>query len=271
MLISGCQSMPEINSENTSKIKNINVPNINNSASVSAGEVMYTNINKIGTIILKPNEQVVITTNNCMFDSCKLSSEKLQAKLNQNSIFYKGSSNEGNIMICSLEAIMVMKSSNDSSFTFCLVEGEVKGLFDKIYILGGSLNGTVYTPNVPTFTETELSFNPNGPTSREIVFDKLEADNLFFTYKEYKDNQVIKTQPVTQKVSSLPFSVVIKDAEFLITEIKDKLQFTVNKVMKSSIDDETLVNCISKKLGKPYKNKLNLNRCAAMYGVAFPD
>jgi hypothetical protein len=175
-------------------------------------------------------------------------------------------------MICSLEAIMIMKSSNDSLFTFCLVEGEVKGLFDKVVMPGASLNGTVYSPNVPTFIETELSFNPNGPTSREIIFDKLEADNLFFTYKEYKDNQVVKTQPITHKLSSLPFSVAIKDAEFLITEIKDKLQFTVKKVMTSSVDDETLVNCIGKKTGNRItNNKLKLKICAVMYGIAFPD
>lgn len=262
MLISGCQSMPERNSENTSTIRNINVPNINNSVNVGTGEVMYTNINKIGTIVLKPNEQTVITADLPLMNH--------QANVNQNSIFLKGASSNGNIMICSLGA--TMKPTIGNTVPYCLVEGETKGLFNKVIIQQGFPHVPTYTPNVPTFTETELSFNPNGPTSREIIFDKHEADNLFFTYKEYKDNQVIRTQPITHKVSSLPFNVVIKDAEFLITEIKDKLQFTVNKVMKSSIDDETLVNCIGKNTGNRItNNKLKLKICAVMYGIAFPD
>lgn len=255
-------SMSENNSENTSKIKNINVPNVSDIASVSAGEVMYTNVNKIGTIVLKPTEQVVITAN--------LPLMNYKATVNQNSIFFKGTSSNGSITICNLGSNMV--STYNEPFHFCLSEGESKDLLNKVIMDHFFPHGTVYTPNVPTFTETELSFNPNGPTSREIVFDKLEADNLFFTYKEYKDNQVIRTQPITHKVSSLPFNVVIKDAEFLITEIKDKLQFTVNKVMKSSIDDETLVNCIGKNTGnRVTNNKLKLKICAVMYGIAFPD
>jgi hypothetical protein len=255
----GCQSMPEKNSENISTIKYINIPDITKTNTVGPNELMYTNINQIGTIVLKPTELTVINANLPLMNH--------QVTVNQNSLFFKGVTSGGKVMICSIGA--TLKPTIGSSLPYCLMEGETKDLYNKVIIKQGFPHIPVYTENVPTFVESELSFNPNGPTKREIVFNKVDADNLFFTYKEYKENQLIKTQPIIHKLSALPFSVSIKDAEFLITSVHNKIDFTVTKVMKSTINDDTVVNCVNKNSGNSNMTKLKV--CGVVYGVAFPN
>lgn len=259
VLLTACQSMPQRDAENTSSIKNINIPAASTKASVNPNGLMYTNINQISAIVMKPTESATIQANMPLMNH--------QVSVNPNTLFFKGRSSDGNTMICSVGA--TLKPTIGQSQPFCLVEGETKNVFNQVLIGRGFKHVPVYAPKVPNFIEDEIVFNPNGATKREIYFNKAENNNLFLTYKEYKDKQVTVTQPLIFPIQKTPFSINIKEAEFVIDKIGNDLEFTVNKEMQNTIHDDTLVNCINKNTGLSNITKVKV--CAVVYGIAFPQ
>lgn len=258
LVLSACQSMPARDSENTSSIKNINIPGVSTAATVEPNDLMFTNINHISAIVMRPKETVTIQANMPMMNH--------QVTVNPSTIFFKGKDSNGNTMICSIGP--TLKPTIGQSQPFCLVEGDTKNLFNRVQIGRGFAHVPVYAPKVPNFIEDEILFNPNGPTKREIYFNKVENDNLFFTYKEYKDKQVIKTEPLIYPVQSPPFVLKIREAEFSITKVGKNIEFSVSKEMPNTIGDETMVNCVNKNSGLTNVTKVKI--CAVVYGIAFP-
>ena len=256
-LLNGCQSMPQKDAENTSSIKTISIPPVTSKVSINPNELMYTFINQISAIVLRPKEVTTIHAN--------LPLMNYQVTVNQNSLFYKGKSSDGKKMICSVGS--TLKPTIGPLEPFCLVEAEKEGLFNKV-LIGASFHYPIKTPNVPEFIEDEITFNPNGSTKREIYFSKVENNNLFFIYKEYKDKALTKTQPFIFPVQKTPFLIKIKEAEFLITDINKNLEFKVLKEMNSTISNETQVKCLHKSSGASTHTRVN--SCANLNGIAFP-
>lgn len=261
LVLSGCQSMPARDSENTSSIKNINIPGASTVATVEPTDLMFTNINHISAIVMRPTESVTIQVKIPIM-------REYQSIVNQNSLFFKGQSNDGKIMICSIGPTLKPAYGFNLPESYCLIEGETKNLFNRVLIGKDFKHVPVYAPKVPNFIEDELAFNPNGPTKREIYFNKVENENMFFTYKEYKDKQVIKTEPLIYPVQPTPFVLKIKDAAFNITKISKNLEFSLIEEMQNTIGDETMVNCVNKNTGLSNVTKVKV--CAVVYGIAFP-
>lgn len=259
LILTGCQTVPESNEENSVSKKEIKIPSIGKVQSIQNGQSLYVQLEYLGSIIYRPTESRTFTAPRAF------NIGNYDIKMEPGNIFIKGKTVKGAQIICSIEKIA---TNTFDKLSVCITDEEVSGNLNKLIVNQADMfTKDVILEKPPTFIESEVVFNPSGPTKRELVFEKYINKNISLFYKEYSDNKLTLNQPLFIPIESFPATVNVKQASITFNGYAEgKLEYSVQKEMPATITGKEKVQCVSP--GYNYIFTFTLDRCAKM--AVFP-
>jgi hypothetical protein len=257
----GCQTIPEATSENTVTKKEIKLPKSGEIKTIKQGDSIYTHLEYTGSFIYKPTEVKKYTVPRF----AGIGNYKVE--FSPANFFIKGKTKEGWQIICSIEKVA---SNHIDKLSICISDEKTPGKLTKLIVNQSDM----YTKDLildvpPQFTETEVAFNPSGPTKREIIFESLEKKNLVLRYREYADDKLISNQPLVIAMDTLPAVIDVRQAVLKINSYSNGvLEYSVQKEMPSLISGDEKVLCVTP--GFNFISTNTLRSCLVRKMTAFP-